>query len=117
MLACIDAHAARYARYIHPLLSVSVDFYVRLFVRVRSGAAQAKENALCVHVWQYIIHVNCRKRSMFYQCVTCDSRVVQPLMQRRIDKSTGKHSVKYSPAHAVHGTAECEFCGSAMIVS
>ena len=34
MLQCIESHANRYGRYIVPLLSMSIDFYVRVFVRV-----------------------------------------------------------------------------------
>uniref|UniRef100_A0A0D6R1G2 tRNA (guanine(26)-N(2))-dimethyltransferase n=1 Tax=Araucaria cunninghamii TaxID=56994 RepID=A0A0D6R1G2_ARACU len=32
LLACIESHANRYKRYIVPVLSVSVDFYIRVFV-------------------------------------------------------------------------------------
>ena len=46
MLQCIDAHANRYSRYIRPLVCVSVDFYIRLFVRVKTGAQTAKSNSL-----------------------------------------------------------------------
>jgi tRNA (guanine26-N2/guanine27-N2)-dimethyltransferase len=35
--------AARYGRYIEPLLSFSVDFYLRLFVRIHTGPAQVKD--------------------------------------------------------------------------
>ena len=34
LLASIDQHAARYKRYIVPVLSLSIDFYIRVFVRV-----------------------------------------------------------------------------------
>jgi len=33
LLACIEQHANRYKRHITPLLSLSIDFYVRVFVR------------------------------------------------------------------------------------
>ncbi|EOD10381.1 putative N2,N2-dimethylguanosine tRNA methyltransferase, partial [Emiliania huxleyi CCMP1516] len=39
LLACIDSHAARHGRYITPLLSVHINFYVRVFVRLRSSKA------------------------------------------------------------------------------
>eukprot|EP00965_Chrysotila_dentata_P175691 5800012-Pleurochrysis_carterae.AAC.2 len=45
LLACIDTHANRYGRYITPLLSVYINFYVRVFVRVRSTRAQASGDA------------------------------------------------------------------------
>ena len=34
VLASLEQHATRYKRHIEPLLSVSLDFYVRMFVRV-----------------------------------------------------------------------------------
>ena len=34
LLQCLEAHATRYGRYIQPLLSLSIDFYARVFVRV-----------------------------------------------------------------------------------
>lgn len=37
--------AARYGRYITPLLSLSIDFYVRLFVTVSTGPLQVKDLA------------------------------------------------------------------------
>ena len=37
LLQCIESHANRYGRYIEPLLSLSIDFYVRVFVRIHSG--------------------------------------------------------------------------------
>ena len=45
LLACIDSHAARHGRYITPLLSVHINFYVRVFVRLRSSKAAVKLSA------------------------------------------------------------------------
>ena len=45
VLASIEAHAARNHRYIEPLLSLSIDYYVRVFVRVRTSAAEVKRSA------------------------------------------------------------------------
>lgn len=39
LLKCIESIANRYGKYIEPLLSVSVDFYIRVFVRVFVGPA------------------------------------------------------------------------------
>ena len=53
LLASIESHANRYKRYITPLLSLSVDFYVRVFVRVHTSAATVKESATkLAYVWQ-----------------------------------------------------------------
>ena len=45
VLSCIESHANRYKRHIVPLVSVSVDFYVRVFVRVYSSPAEMKASA------------------------------------------------------------------------
>lgn len=43
VLHTISTSAARYGRYIQPLLSLSIDFYVRVFVRVYSSANEVKK--------------------------------------------------------------------------
>lgn len=65
VLANVDSHAARYKRYIKPLLSISVDFYIRMFVRVYHSPVEVKRAAT--------------KRSMVYQCVGCKSFTLQPM--------------------------------------
>jgi tRNA(guanine-26,N2-N2) methyltransferase len=53
LLACLEAHAARHKRTIEPLLSLSIDFYVRVFVRVRASAEKARASASRqAYVWQ-----------------------------------------------------------------
>lgn len=42
LLQTIESHANRYGRYIVPLLSISADFYIRVFVRVYSGPYKCK---------------------------------------------------------------------------
>lgn len=65
LLRCIESHATRYGRYIKPLLSISADFYVRVFVRVFTSPLQCK--------------LSSSKQSMFYQCTGCSSHSFQPL--------------------------------------
>jgi N2,N2-dimethylguanosine tRNA methyltransferase len=45
VLHMIATSAARYGRFITPLISLSIDFYVRLFVRVNTGALEVKRLA------------------------------------------------------------------------
>uniref|UniRef100_A0A7N8Y7L5 tRNA (guanine(26)-N(2))-dimethyltransferase n=1 Tax=Mastacembelus armatus TaxID=205130 RepID=A0A7N8Y7L5_9TELE len=45
ILHSLDQRAGVYQRYIRPLLSVSVDFYIRVFVRVFTGQATVKNSA------------------------------------------------------------------------
>ena len=42
LLACVAQHAARHKRVIEPVLSMSVDFYVRMFLRVRTAPGEVK---------------------------------------------------------------------------
>lgn len=90
LLQSIASCAGRYARYIVPLLSVSVDFYIRVFVKV------------------FTSHVKCKETSsnigMFYQCRGCESMNVQPLMT----KSSKTKGYKVPPAPAVE--QRCEQC-------
>ncbi|KAF3796626.1 hypothetical protein EJ110_NYTH01769 [Nymphaea thermarum] len=65
LLACIESHANRYKRYIVPVLSVSVDFYIRVFVRIYTSANAMKSAPL--------------KLSYVYQCTGCDSFHLQAL--------------------------------------
>jgi tRNA G26 N,N-dimethylase Trm1 len=48
LLGCMSSHAARHKKYIVPLLSLSIDFYVRVFVRVYTSAAIVKRSAAYV---------------------------------------------------------------------
>jgi len=43
VLHCLSTTAARYGRYIEPILSLSIDFYVRVFVRMWTGAIGTKK--------------------------------------------------------------------------
>lgn len=74
--------ARSYKRYIVPLLSLSVDFYVRVFVRVHTSAATIKESAT--------------KLAYLYQSQGCDSWWLQPVGQAKRQGA----SVKYAPGAA-----------------
>ncbi|KAE8659371.1 putative tRNA (guanine(26)-N(2))-dimethyltransferase 2 [Hibiscus syriacus] len=93
LLACIESHANRYKRYIVPVLSVQMDFYVRVFVRVYSSASAMKNTPL--------------KLSYVYQCTGCDSFHLQPI-GRTVSKNT---SVRYLPGFAPVVPLECSDCG------
>lgn len=45
LLRSIEGHANRYGRYIKPLLALSIDFYVRIIVRIYTGQFQCKESS------------------------------------------------------------------------
>ncbi len=44
LLQSINSHAVRYSKYIVPVLSLSIDFYFRVFVLVYDGQMKAKES-------------------------------------------------------------------------
>lgn len=64
LLACIAMHAARHKRVIEPVLSLSIDFYIRVFLRVRISPAESKLTA--------------SKLSYLWQSSGCDSWWLQP---------------------------------------
>uniref|UniRef100_A0A7N0THX0 tRNA (guanine(26)-N(2))-dimethyltransferase n=1 Tax=Kalanchoe fedtschenkoi TaxID=63787 RepID=A0A7N0THX0_KALFE len=93
LLNCIESHANRYKRYIVPVLSVQMDFYVRVFVRVYTSASAMKNTPL--------------KLSYVYQCIGCDSFHLQPL-GRTVSKN---NSVRYMPGFGPVIPQECGDCG------
>lgn len=93
ILHSLDQRAGVYQRYIEPLLSVSVDFYIRVFVRVFTGQAKVKNSA--------------SKQALIYNCVGCGSFHLQRMGRRT---SNGKQ-MKYSVASGPPVGPECEHCG------
>lgn len=71
IVLCRIQHAAlRFKKVIEPLLSLSVDFYVRVFVRVKTCPSEAQKA--------------CLKIGNIYQCLQCDGFFVQPLAKPKI---------------------------------
>ena len=94
VLASIATAAARSKRYIVPILSCSIDFYVRMFVRVYDSAAETK-NTAC-------------KLGHVYQSQGCDSFYWQ-----RVGRKTVKgNSVKFSPAAGPPAGHHCAETGA-----
>uniref|UniRef100_A0A8C6UIM3 tRNA (guanine(26)-N(2))-dimethyltransferase n=1 Tax=Neogobius melanostomus TaxID=47308 RepID=A0A8C6UIM3_9GOBI len=98
ILHSLDQRAGVYQRYIQPLLSVSVDFYIRVFVRVFTGQAKVKNSA--------------SKQALIYNCVGCGSFHLQRMGRRT---SNGKHpcggNTSYSAATGPPVGPDCEHCG------
>ncbi|XP_037523492.2 tRNA (guanine(26)-N(2))-dimethyltransferase [Rhipicephalus sanguineus] len=93
ILQSIESHANRYGRYTVPLLAISVDFYVRVFVRVYTGPAIVKRST--------------SKLGMVYQCSGCETFSLQPL-GRCTEKGS---SFKFSPALGPPVGLTCSHCG------
>ncbi|TRZ04570.1 hypothetical protein HGM15179_019796 [Zosterops borbonicus] len=93
ILHSLDLRANCYQRFVRPLLSVSADFYVRVFVQVFTGQAKAKASA--------------SKQALVFHCVGCGSHHLQ-----RLGRVTSHgNGFKYSPATGPPVGVTCEFCG------
>ncbi|KAF6262188.1 N2,N2-dimethylguanosine tRNA methyltransferase-domain-containing protein [Scenedesmus sp. NREL 46B-D3] len=84
LLSCLESHANRYKRYIVPLLSVHMDFYIRVFVRVFTSAAEIKCSA--------------SKQAYVWQSQGCDSWWLQPVGQQQQKGNSVKHMPAHGPA-------------------
>lgn len=90
--------AAKYKKVVEPLLSLSIDFYVRVFVRIRTSPIEVK---------------NLQSNTMtVYHCSQCGSFHEQPL-GRTSEKVTKKNQTikKYSVAQGPSVDSKCKFCG------
>uniref|UniRef100_A0AC35TQL6 tRNA (guanine(26)-N(2))-dimethyltransferase n=1 Tax=Rhabditophanes sp. KR3021 TaxID=114890 RepID=A0AC35TQL6_9BILA len=76
MLKHIDSVANKYGRYITPLLSCSIDFYVRVFVRVKSSAREAKKSV--------------GKLANVLSCSGCHSLSYQPIIKHAKTEAGGE---------------------------
>lgn len=115
ILHSLDQRAGVYQRYIQPLLSVSVDFYIRVFVRVFTGQATVKNSARCScspfqtllitveHLSHVFICFCCSKQALIYNCVGCGSFHFQRMGRRT---SNGK---QYDPQFYVRNISQSWF--------
>ncbi|XP_052805195.1 tRNA (guanine(26)-N(2))-dimethyltransferase-like isoform X1 [Mya arenaria] len=95
ILRCLESHAARHSRYIVPLISLSIDFYFRIFVKVYSGQKKAKFSA--THT------------GMVYQCSGCGAFKTQNLAEATPAKGD---NFKFSATKGPPVAEKCEHCGS-----
>uniref|UniRef100_A0A3Q2T8Y3 tRNA (guanine(26)-N(2))-dimethyltransferase n=1 Tax=Fundulus heteroclitus TaxID=8078 RepID=A0A3Q2T8Y3_FUNHE len=92
ILHSLDQRAGVYQRYIQPLLSISADFYIRVFVRVFTGQATVKNSV--------------SKQALVYNCVGCGSFHLQ-----RMGRRMSHGNMKYSAATGPPVGPDCEHCG------
>lgn len=94
VLNLLQTTAAKYKRTVEPLLSLSIDYYVRVFVRVRTSPIEVKKLF--------------SKTMVSYVCAGCGSVSNQPLGKvSERDNST----LKYGLAAGPHTGHHCAFCG------
>lgn len=99
LLRCIESHATRYGRYIKPLLSISVDFYIRVFVRVYTSPLQCKMSS--------------SKQSMFYECTGCSTYSLQPLgILKPNPTEKNPTQFKYALPTVPNVNSRCDQCNS-----
>ena len=93
ILQSIEAHANRYSRYIIPQISVSVDFYIRVFVKVYSGQKKVKQTA--------------SKLSYVYNCTGCGTFTLQPV---GLKYPTKGEQFKFTPSLGPAVSTKCKHC-------
>lgn len=103
ILHSIATSAAKYGVYIEPLLSLSIDFYARVWVRIRHGPAEVKKLASST-----MIVYNCDEG--------CGSWELQRLgkAKENINKSGKGTFLKFGLARAPTVGEHCPHCGSTM---
>ncbi|KAG9074871.1 RNA methyltransferase tRNA(m5U54)methyltransferase, partial [Ceratobasidium sp. 370] len=99
VLHTLSTCAARYGRFITPLLSLSIDFYVRVFVQVRSAPIEVKKAF--------------SKSAIYYVCSGCQSHHVQPIgrVVEKVHEGNGSVNLTYKAQSGPPIGPECEECG------
>ncbi|GAC99900.1 likely N2,N2-dimethylguanosine-specific tRNA methyltransferase [Pseudozyma hubeiensis SY62] len=105
VLHTIATSAARYGRYIQPMLSLSIDFYLRTFVRVWTGPVEVKNVA--------------SKTGTVYICTHCQDFHVQRFGRATQTTNTGKNgqtnvNYRFNSAQGPPVGERCNECGNRM---
>ncbi|OCH94961.1 N2,N2-dimethylguanosine tRNA methyltransferase [Obba rivulosa] len=102
VLHTISTSAARYGRYIQPLLSLSIDFYVRLFVRVFSSPSEVKKAI--------------SKTSTYYICTGCQASYEQPLgrVVERVHEASGNVNLVFKASTGPTAPEKCTECSQSL---
>lgn len=100
VLNLLNQSAAKYKKTVEPLLCLSIDFYVRVFVKVKTSPIEVK---------------NLQSNTMItYHCSQCGTFHNQPL-GRRQERPSRKSKItkitKYSVAQKTPIGHKCKFCG------
>ncbi|XP_053676895.1 tRNA (guanine(26)-N(2))-dimethyltransferase [Anopheles nili] len=97
LLRCIETTATRYGRYMKPLLSISADFYIRVFVRIYTG--------------QYACKKSSSKQSMVFQCTGCEAFTLQPLgVLKPNPTDSNPQQIKFGTPTGPFVGRRCEHC-------
>lgn len=100
VLNLLNQSAAKYKKHVEPLLSLSIDFYVRVFVKVKTSPIKVKE---------------LQSNTMItYHCSQCGSFANQRLgrmVEKQSRKKKDQKIVKYSVAQGPPIDSKCKYCG------
>ena len=108
LLQTIQNSASRYKRAIEPLLSCSIDFYARVFVRVRTSAATVKLAARFVLVEFLNLY---SQSSIVYHCSGCKNTVAHSVGKYiESTNAKGSKSQKFGPGRGPGVDKNCELC-------
>ncbi|KAI9305590.1 N2,N2-dimethylguanosine tRNA methyltransferase [Cunninghamella echinulata] len=94
VLQMLQTSAGRYKRYIVPMMSCSIDFYLRVFVRVYTSPNEVKKAA--------------SKIGVIYECTGCHAFETQPL--GRVEKKENGHD-RHTPGCGPSVNSLCQNCG------
>ncbi|KAM0787302.1 hypothetical protein ACM66B_007078 [Microbotryomycetes sp. NB124-2] len=97
VLNALAQTAARYGRHIEPLLSLSIDFYVRLFVKIDTSKIEVKALP--------------SKTSLLYYCHSCQTPTFQPFGRVNERKNPKNGAVNYT-YHSPSGPPVGEHCAN-----
>ncbi|KAF8320025.1 N2,N2-dimethylguanosine tRNA methyltransferase [Clavulina sp. PMI_390] len=105
LLGAVASSAARYGRSITPLLSLSIDFYIRVFVQVRSSPVEVKKLS--------------SKMAVYYTCTFCQNWYEQPLgrIMEKVSEGSGHVNLLYRTAPGPTTESHCEQCGTVLHVA
>ena len=93
LLAAVENAAIKHRRHIVPVISLSIDFYIRVFVRVYTSPLQMKQTP--------------SKLSYVFQCVGCDAHELQAVGRQQ----TKGNVTKYQPGVGPVVPQRCSSCG------
>uniref|UniRef100_A0A182R3T0 tRNA (guanine(26)-N(2))-dimethyltransferase n=1 Tax=Anopheles funestus TaxID=62324 RepID=A0A182R3T0_ANOFN len=97
LLRCIETTATRYGRYMQPLLSISADFYIRVFVRIYTGKYACKKSS--------------SKQSMVFQCTGCEALTLQSLgVLKPNPTEANPQQIKFGIPTGPFVDSRCEHC-------
>lgn len=98
VLHAISTSAARYGRYVEPMLSLSIDFYVRLFVRVWTRPVEVKK--LASHT------------GVVFTCSGCQYHSTLPFGRYSTNETkSGQTMDKFQPGSGPSVGPSCPECG------